>query len=552
QKAIPYTSYNNPNTVSGYLEGATQTYLNENRNDSHDITYQFLANYAKSFGKHNLNAMAGYEYYYNFAENLGASRGQYALTNYPYLDDGPLILRDNSGNAYENAYRSYFGRIMYNYNNKYYLQGNVRYDGSSRFDKNYRWGAFPSVSAGYVLSEESFMKNIQFLSFLKLRGSYGTLGNDRIGNYPYQAALNFESNSLFYQGNTAVSAQAAAQWQYAIRDITWETTQSWDGGIDANFFNNRLRFTGDYYKKTTRDMLLALEIPDYIGFDNPNQNTGKMHTTGWEFELSWNHQLGKFDYAISVNLSDFRSVMGDLGGTEFIGDQIKIQGSEFNEWYGYKSLGLFQTQDEVNNSPKLNSNVKPGDVKYADISGPNGVPDGIISPEYDRVLLGGSMPRYMYGGNIQLGYGNFDFSVVWQGVGKQNSQMTTSMVEPLLENYGNFPKILDGNSWSKYNTDDQNLHVKYPRYSYTSVSNNYAMSDYWLFKGAYFRVKNVTLGYNIPKNLIQKIKLQNVKIYTTASDFFTYSHYPKGWDPEMSSLSYPITTSFILGVSVKF
>lgn len=550
--AIPYTAYNNPGTISGYLEGAKETTLNEVRNDSYRVTYQFITNYTKTFGLHNVNAMVGYEYYSAFNENLSASRGQYGLTSYPYLNIGPLILRDNSGDAYENAYRSYFGRIMYNYQNKYFLQGNIRYDGSSRFHQDYRWGSFPSFSAGWVLSEESFMKDQSTISFLKFRGSWGTLGNERIGNYPYQAALNFETNSLFYQGNTAVSAQSAAQWQYAIRDISWEKTESVDFGIDANFFDNRLRFTGDYYKKTTKDMLLQLQIPIYLGFDNPNQNTGKMNTKGWEFEIGWNDKIGNLDYAISANISDFTSVMGDLGGTEFLGDQIKREGSEFNEWYGYLSEGLYQTQADVDASAKLNSNVKPGDVRYKDISGPTGEPDGKISPEYDRVLLGGSLPHYMYGANLSIGYKNFDLSVVVQGVGQQNVRLNSTMVQPLLENYGNFPSILEGNYWSKYNTDDQNLVATYPRFTNTSAGNNYTMSDFWLFDGAYFRVKNITLGYNVPKFMTDKVRLQSVRLYTTVSDLFSINNYPKGWDPEMSSTAYPITTSFIFGVSVKF
>ncbi|HEY3390159.1 MAG TPA: SusC/RagA family TonB-linked outer membrane protein, partial [Prolixibacteraceae bacterium] len=550
--AIPYTAYNNPGTVSGYLEGAKETALNEVRNDSYRVTYQLLANYTHSFGQHNLYAMAGYEYYYAFNENLGASRGQYTLNSYPYLNIGPLILRDNSGDAYENAYRSYFGRIMYNYQNKYFLQGNIRYDGSSRFYKDYRWGSFPSFSAGWVMSEESFMKPITALSFLKIRGSWGTLGNERIGNYPYQAALNFETNSLFYQGNTAVSAQSAAQWQYAIRDISWEKTESFDFGLDANLFNNKLRFTGDYYHKTTRDMLLQLQIPMYLGFDNPNQNTGKMNTKGWEFEIGWNDKIGDLDYSVSANLSDFKSVMGDLGGTEFLGDQIKRKGSEFNEWYGYVSEGLYQTQADVDASAKLNANVRPGDVRYKDISGPSGVPDGKISPEYDRILLGGSLPRYMYGANISLGYKNFDFSVVFQGIGDQNVRLNSTMVQPLLENYGNFPAILDGKYWSRYNTEAQNLVARYPRFTNTSAGNNYVMSDFWLFNGAYLRLKNITLGYNVPKSVTGKVKLQGVRVYATVSDLFSVNNYPKGWDPEMSSSAYPITTSFIFGASIKF
>ncbi|WP_460636764.1 TonB-dependent receptor [Larkinella harenae] len=552
---VPYTLWNSPDTRAGFISGQTETKLEETRNDNYRYTTQALANYTKQLGSHNLNLLAGYEYFYAFNEGLGASRGQYILGTYPYLNLGPLDFRDNSGSANENAYRSWFGRVMYDYQNKYLLQANIRYDASSRFASAYRWGAFPSVSAGWVLSEENFMKSkASWLSFLKLRASWGSLGNERIGNnlYPYQAILSFENNSLFYQGNTAVAAQAAAQFQYAIRDISWETTNSFDVGLDVNFFNDRLQVTGDYYQKTTRDILLELEIPDYVGFDNPFQNTGKMFTKGWEMQVGWNDRRGDLRYSASFNLSDFRSRMGDLGGTAFLGDQIKVQGSEFNEWYGYVSDGIYQTADEVANSATLNANVKPGDVRYRDISGPNGVPDGKISPEYDRVLLGGSLPRYSYGANINLGYKNWDFGLVLQGVGKQNSRLGADIVQPLRENYGTFPTILDGNTWSAYNTPDQNLQVQYPRYTNTSAGNNYAMSDFWLVNGAYFRLKNISLGYNIPQQVTQKLKMQNIRIYSSVTDLLSISKFPKGWDPERTSLGYPITTAFVFGASVKF
>lgn len=560
-KKVQYTDYDDPSTYVSTLQWGKSTSLSESRADNYHITTQFLANYTKSIASHNINAMAGYENYYLYSETTKASSDQLALTNYPYLDLGNVNYLSNSGSAYENAYRSYFGRIMYNYKNRYFLQGNIRYDGSSRFAKDYRWGSFPSFSAGWILSEENFMKGIKDLSFLKLRASWGTLGNERIGSwvngtfypnyYPYQSTISFGS-ALFYNGSNVVSSQTAAQTEYAIKDISWETTESFDIGVDANFFNNKLRFTGDYYKKITKDMLLELEIPDYMGYDNPNQNTGKMNTKGWEIELGWNDHLGKLTYSVSANLSDFKSKMGDLGGIQFLGDQVKFKGSEFNEWYGYKSLGIYQTQEDVDSSAKTSSTVRPGDIKYADISGPNGVPDGIISSTYDRVLLGGSLPRYMYGGNIQLGYKDFDFSVSFQGVGKQNVRINTMMVQPLYENWGSFQELIDGKYWSTYNTAEQNLAAKYPRLTYNNTGNNYAMSDFWMFNGAYFRLKNITLGYNLPKIMTDKILVKNVRVYGSVSDILTFNKYPKGWDPEVASSGYPITASFIFGVSVKF
>ena len=551
-KAVPYTNYNDPNTLVGYLGGVTTTSLNEGRNDGYFHTTQFIANYTRSLGKHNLNLMAGYENYYQTYENLGASRDAYELTNYPYLDAGPLTLRGNSGSAWEYAYRSFFGRAMYNFANKYYLQANIRRDGSSRFYPKYRWGVFPSFSAGWVLSNENFMKKVPVVSYLKLRASWGALGNERIGNYPYQAAISFGSTPLYMAG-VASAATTAAQTQYAIPNISWEKTETSDIGLDVNFLNNKLQITGDYYLKTTKDMLLALQIPPSLGFDNPNQNTGKMDTKGWDFEVTWNDKIGEVGYSASFNLSDFKSKMGDLGGTEFIGDQIKVKGSEFNEWYGYKSLGLFQDATDVAASAKLYANSKPGDIKYEDISGPNGVPDGLISAQYDRVRLGGSLPRYMYGGNFTVDYKNFDLGVVFQGVGKQNARVFATAVRPLNVAWTAVPTIIEGKFWSNNNTTEQNLAAIYPRLSENAAgANNYVMSDFWMFNGSYFRLKNITLGYTIPSLLTEKVKLQNVRVYSTISDAFCLSHYPKGWDPEVSESGYPITMTFIFGVSVKF
>lgn len=485
---------------------------------------------------------------------MGADRDGYVLTNFPYLNNGPKDLIGNSGKGKEYAYRSYFGRVMYSYADRYLFQANIRHDGSSRFAKKHRWGTFPSFSAGWVLSEENFMKNLnwEWLSFLKIRATWGALGNERIGDFPYMSTIAF-GNTIFYQNNGIYFDQTASQQKYAIENVTWEKTESTDIGLDISFLNNRLRVNGDYYWKNTKDMLLAMAIPDFLGFSDPDVNAGKMSTKGYELNVSWNDHIGDFSYGIAINFSDFTSKMGDLQGTQFLGDKVKMEGSEFNEWYGYVSDGLFLTEEDLKNSPKINDkNTQLGDIKYKDISGPDGVPDGKISPEYDRVLLGSSLPHFLYGGNINLGYKNFDLSLAFQGVGKQNARLAREMVEPFRNNYGNFPAIIDGNYWSPYNTDEQNAVAKYPRLTHVNKSSNYAMSDYWLFNGGYFRLKNITLGYTFPKEWMNAIGIKGARIYASASDLFCLSKYPKGWDPEMGVSEYPITTSILLGVSVNF
>lgn len=531
RKVDAYAS-NDPNQfVATLISGGLTTRLDENRTTNINLTTQFLGNYIKTIGKHDFTFLAGYENFYAKSESMGASRDQYLFDTYPYLNQGPAAFRDNFGSAFETAYRSYFGRITYSYKDKYLLQTNVRRDGSSRFNKDYRWGVFPSISAGWLVSEEPFMKTQEVVSFLKLRASWGSLGNERIGNYPSIGIMNF-SNALFFQNNLVTAQQTAAQSQYAIKDISWEKTVSTDVGFDAYFLKNRLRLTADAYYKETKDMLLALQIPIFVGFDNPNQNTGVMTTKGLDLDLGWTNNIGKLRYSISANLSQFKSRMGDLGGTEFVGDRIRKLGSEFDEWYGYRSEGIYQTQEDVNNSPKLSTNVKVGDMKYTDISGPNGVPDGKISPEYDRVLLGGSQPQWMYGGNIKLDYQGFDLGITFQGIGYQ-AVSNLSFTDYNAENWGVFPVYLDGgNSWSVNNSKEQNLAAKYPRFTETNKGLNRAMSDFWLFNGGYFRLKNVTLGYTVPSKISKKIMSNNIRFYVNATDILSVNKFLKGWDPE--------------------
>lgn len=548
--AVPYTQYDDPTIISGFIQGANTTSLLESRGDNKKFTTQLIANYNKEIKKHSINTMLGYENFYSFYEDISASRDQYEMPYYGYLDAGPKNFLNNSGNAYEYAYRSYFGRLMYNYAGKYYVQGNLRYDGSSRFHKDNRWGMFPSVSAGWVITSEDFMKNVPVLSYLKIRGSWGQLGNERIGNYPYQSTLEFNTPVL-YQGGVVKGVQGVSAYQYVIKDISWETTESKNLGIDAQFLKSRLGVSFELYKKTTKDMLLALQIPSYMGFSNPQQNAGKMHTKGWDLELSWNDKINDFRYSVSANLSDYRSVMGDLKGTEFLGEKVKFQGSEFNEWYGYRSLGIYQSAESATNSARTANTVTVGDIQYMDISGPDGVPDGKISPEFDRVLLGGSLPRYLFGSNINAAYKNFDLSVFIQGVAKQRVLLTEEMVRPLRAQWYNIPEFVDGNYWSAYNTSEQNAAAKYPKLSDATGDNNYTMSDFWLFDGSYLRIKNISLGYTFGNVFGDKSIIRSARLYTNITDYFTFSKYPKGWDPEVSQTGYPITKSIVFGLSVK-
>lgn len=558
--AVWYTLADDPETIGGYLDSGSSwstNKLTEQRNDNYNVTSQVIANYIASFGRngnHNLNVMVGYENYLMKSESLSAARDNFEFTQYPYLNVGSEDYQTNSGTGTEYTSNSVFGRIMYDYDGRYLLQANVRHDGSSRFAKKYRWGTFPSFSAGWVVTREKFMEGTEsWLDFMKVRASWGMLGNERIGSnyFPYLALMTFNDVLFYDKDGNVVSDKSAAQRALAVEDITWETTTSTDIGVDLGLFRNRLSVNFDYYWKETKDMLLTINIPYIMGYNNPSSNAGTMKTNGYDIEVGWRDQVGDFSYGVSVNFSDFKSKVTDMNGSEQInGSRINRPGCYFNEWYGYVSDGIYQTQEEVDNSATFNSSVKVGDIRYKDISGPDGVPDGKINSD-DKVPLGNSLPRWQYGGTVNLGWKGIDFSMAFQGIGRRTSYMATEMVQPIRDNYGNIPAIIDGKYWSPFNTDEQNRNAKYPRLSNTGKSNNYQTSDFWLFNGGYFRLKNVTLGYTLPRKWTQKIRMSNVRLYVSASDLFCISDYPKGWDPEMGVTSYPITTSILVGLSLK-
>lgn len=542
------------------VQYAKGTELSESRGNSHQITYQAFANYQGKWEWHSLNAMAGYEGYTYYHETLSAKRTNYTLKDYPYLDLGPADFQYNNGSAGHNAYQSVFGRLIYSFKDRYLIQASARYDGSSRFSKSYRWGLFPSVSFGWVISDEPWFNNKGVINYLKLRGSIGQLGNERLGSdFPYQAAMSFSNAYFFDKAAASVTAvQTAAQIDYAYDDLSWETTTTYGVGLDASFFKNRLTVSLDGYHKKTTGMLLEVGFPAYYGYSSPQANAGDMYTDGYDIELGWKDRIGDFSYGISANLSDYRSRMGYLGDKKTVsGNYLYEEGSYYKEWYIYRADGLFVTDaDLIDPSgkpyPSLQGVNKAGFVKYLDVAGAeDGSPDGKINSE-DKVKHGNSLPEYLYGGNIFLGWKNLDFNLSFQGIGHRQVLFNTSWIQPFSGSWRAVPQELVGNYWSKYNTDEQNAKVKYPALTSSYTSSVYTASDYWLFNGAYFRVKNIQLGYTLPDNVAHALKMKNVRVYFNVTDLPAFSKYPKGYDPELGSFTDYFSTSYILGLNVKF
>lgn len=531
--------------------------LYERRNRSSRYSLQFLANYSAKIGQHTIAPQLGYEEYEGKSENLAVYGLNFDLTGFPYMNFAPVdqfYWDKNNDGVSESAYRSYFGRINYNYANKYLFQVNARYDGSSKFASDYRWGMFPSVSAGWVLSEENFFGGIKnTIDFLKLRASYGVLGNDRLGNYLYSSVLSTGTRILSDANGNPVSTTQAYQANLALKDITWETTETFNIGFDIAAFENRLNTTFEWYNKETYDMLLGLELPPTTGYSSVNSNIGDMNTKGWEVSVGWKDKVGDLTYSASFHIFDSKTIVGDINDKEIqSGNTIIKEGYEYAELYGYIADGIFQTQEEVDEAAEtayISKSTSPGDIRYVDVSGPEAVRDSIINSE-DRVHLGSSLPHYNYGGTINLGYKGFDFGIIFQGVGKQNRVLPSSPYNGFSGN-GTPTTEYATNNWSAYNTPEENTNALYPRLTSKTSGLNSQFSSYWIVNGAYFRLKNITLGYTLPQSLTRKVNIQKLRFYITGNDLLTFDHFPKGLDPEDTS-SYFITKSFIVGANIKF
>jgi TonB-linked SusC/RagA family outer membrane protein len=545
------------------------TILEKRQTNFVNLTRQATVNYNTKLGEHSLSALAGYEEVSTDYEEVRTTSRDLSV-NLRSLTFGDPALANNTQFASQNALRSFFGRLAYDYKGKYLVQSNLRADASSRFAPNKRWGLFPSLSLGWVVTNENF--NIpEVVSFLKLRASYGEVGNERIGEertggseffnyYPYQGLFE-RTNVVFYTNGNFVSNLGIRQDFLADRLIVWESTKTLDAGIDLAFFNNRLTFSADYYNKNTQDIILTLDLPNYMGYINDTKtNVGSMKVKGLDLEAGYRGTAGDFRYAVNVNASSVRSEVINVGGrrdfTTEGGTKINILGSEFNEWFGFRTNGLFQTKEQAD---AYGTNASAGDIWIIDQltvdTNGDGIPDagdGIINEE-DRVPLGASLPKFTYGGNATISYKGFDFSLVFNGVGKHTRRYAGFQVRPFDETFGNIPANLLGNYWSPENTPEQNQAARYPRFSGRSERNNYAVSDFWLFNGSYFRLKNITLGYSLPQPITEKVKLSQIRFYASLRDFFTLQrNFLDGWDPELDDTGYPIMKTVLFGVNLKF
>jgi TonB-linked SusC/RagA family outer membrane protein len=458
------------------------------------------------------------------------------------------------GSEEEWGINSFFSRVNYSYKDKYLFEANVRMDGSSRFASENRWGTFPSFSAGWRISNEGFMQGIrEQVSNLKIRASWGQTGNQDIGLYKYLRTINIATQAYSFRDNLA----NGAYFSESNPDITWETSEMIDFGIEAGFFNNKLSVTLDFYSKDTKNILVSnLPVPGTYGSGAPTQNVGAINNKGWEFSANYAFKTGKVNHSLTGNLSDNVNEVTDDGGRTLISgsDVVTIlkEGFPINSYYALKSDGYFQNAQEVANGPKQTFNAagaKPGDIRYVDRNG-----DGVINESTDRFILGNPFPRYTYGLTYAMDWNGIDFSVFLQGVGKRSMWIRGEAVEAFHNNNEGPVRDYHIDRWTPANPD-----ASYPRLTVGSESaNNAAKSDFWIQDASYLRLKNIQLGYTIPERFTKQIGVSRFRAYITGQNLVTLTKLKSGYDPEINSgaaLSgrvYPVTKVLAVGLNVNF
>lgn len=541
---------NNPNSLSqSNIRGFT-----ENTN--------LLADYSKTFGLHGFSVLGGSELIKFTTERFGASRQDFVLQDFPYLNAGSEAVARNSGDATEYGLISFFGRLNYTFKDRYLLEANLRRDASSRFAKENRVATFPSISAGWRLSDEPFMQNLRGVSNLKLRASWGQLGNQQLGtqdrpnDFPYVANISLGRDNFVF-GNTVTTG--ATQTDLSNNRIQWETTEISNFAVDAGFLNNRLSLTAEYYIRKTKDLLLTLPVPINLGFRPAIQNAGDLQNTGFDFSMDWRDKKGGFEYGARAIFSSVRNEVTNLAGVGPIIDGATITqvGSPIGLIFGYETEKIFQSQDEINSSPAQFGKLIPGNLKYKDQltidTNGDGIPDradGIINPD-DRVALGNPFPVISFGLDLTAAYKGFDVAVNMQGVGKRDVLLGGDMVFGLF-NAGKIQEWQVKEFWSPTNTG-----ADYPILAATSAgSNDIQTNSTWVFNAAYLRVRNISVGYTIPAKLFEKTGVSGLRVYAAAQNLFTFDKLPEGIDPLVpngaSGNIYPITRLISLGIDVKF
>lgn len=523
--------------------------------------YDVLLNYDKTFGKHNLKGLAGWhteKYNYKY---MKAYRKNFPNDNLTDMNAGDAATQTNEGYSRELAMISWFARVNYDFAGKYLLEANIRADASSRFAKGNRWGYFPSFSGAWRISEENFMKGAQnWLSNLKIRGSWGMLGNQDALNsadasgafypaintyeigatYPFGGAL----NSGYYQGS------------FRLNTITWEKAKTWGVGIDFGLFNNKVTGSVDYYNRRTEGIMMDVAVPNEFALSPYKDNVGEMVNRGVELNISYNDKWGDWSFGAAANFAYNHNEITDLGGVDYLNtgfNQRNAVGFAMNSYYLYQADGFFNSQEEADaftakyGNPFGGGKFKAGDIRYVDTDG-NGTLNG-----KDRVMANSSDPVYTFGLNLNAGWKGFDLSLMFNGAAKVSRLFDAHEVYGAFSGDAGHPASIWKDAWTETNHDASMPRIFTDTNSPSSSRN--AVSTFWLQNTNYLRLKNLQLGYTLPKSLLANWGIDNVRFYYSVENLFTIDNMKINIDPEATSQrlsSYPLLRTHAFGVNITF
>lgn len=543
--------------TSDFTHGSTFKLTEEYYRDDR-ITGDILLEYKKAFSqKHNLNILAGYhsELYRNYY--LKGYRENFPNQDLTDLDAGGSANQSTGSNRHELSMLSYFGRINYDYLGRYLIEANARYDGTSRFARGNRWGLFPSVSIGWCFSEEAFFEKLKnVVNYGKLRASWGQLGNQDIGGY-YPTVSTISLGVNYPLGGVIQSGGAT---QNAVnKDLKWETTTTYDIGLDLTLFGS-LNITMDYYNKTTSDILMNMATPFTFALNDYYANVGKVSNNGFEFSATYNGRIGQVNYNIGGNVAFNKNEIKEMGsGDQYINDSngatfaIMRTGEAMNSFYGYKTDGFFATDAEAAaaypNGTAIGYTPKAGDLRYIDANG-----DGKLDGE-DRQVLGSWDPGITFGFNLGLQWNGFDFTAMFQGAADVYGYVTREGVG-YINGDTSKPTTIWLNHWTPENQNPETPRLILGMEGWSMPTTT---SDFWMQNATYLRMKTLQIGYTLPKKWLQKIKLDNIRLYYTAENLLTFTGFMDGYDPEspvstdnLKGNNYPQTKTHSFGVNITF
>ncbi|MCX2678497.1 TonB-dependent receptor [Galbibacter sp. EGI 63066] len=545
----PYYTLNSDGTFEEQPSGAdAASSLYQDHNDYQSVTFETHLNYKKTFGKSSLSGLVLYTQTKELWNFTSAFRDGFTLA-IDEMDFGGTANRNNSGYSGSSGRQGVVGRVNWTYNDKYILEGSFRADGSEQFAPEKRWGFFPSGSMAYIISKEAFLENSSTIDFLKLRGSYGVLGNDRLGDsrFLYLQSYNVSGNAVF--GDADVQ-QAIVEGRLANPDVTWETVKKLNIGFDARFWNSKLTMTFDYFSDKRSDILgdRNLSVPSLLGVALPIENLAKVDNKGFEIELGHTNRINDdLRYSMNANLTYAKNKVVFIDEPETDNPNIRRTGLPLGTQFGLRALGLFQSQEEIDGAPTHFDDTAPGDIRYADINGPEGIPDGLID-DYDRTAIGVSnTPEIIFGYRGSLEFKDFEFSFLFQGATNVNQYYSGEAAWPFfLGTSGAYKQNLD--RWTPDNPNASEPRVL------IEATNNHRESSFWLKDASYLRLKNVELAYNVPVANFKENFISGIRLYARANNVATWSKI-ENYDPENSQgrgWGYPQLRIWNVGVNINF